>query len=258
MRRTLLDLTQNILSALNSDEVNSISDTTEALQVAEIIKTTYYNMLSRYEMPEHTQFYQLVASGNVTKPVLMTRPDHTARLEWIKYFDSTADVEAYKEVRILSLKEFVDMMNTINTDDDNVDSFTLNITNEATADSYSFTFLYKTDNVPRFCTIVERNYIIFDSYDSSVDTTLQSSKTMAYGRIFPSWTMSDSFVPVLNDQQVPLLLNEAKSLAFLELKQQTHGKAEQEVKRLSSSLQKKKDLENPPYFRDYQPSFGRC
>lgn len=256
MRRTLLDLTQNILSSLNSDEVNSISDTTESQQVAEIIKTTYYNMMSRYDLPENNQFYQLVASGSITKPVLMTRPDHTARLEWLKYFDSTADVEAYKEVRFLPLKEFIDMMNTMNVDDDNVDSFSLAITNEATADAYTFTFLYKNDTPPRFYTVVERNYVIFDAYDSAVDTTLQSAKTMAYGRIFPSWTNDDSFVPVLNDQQVPLLLNEAKSLAFLELKQQGHPKAEKEVQRLTSSLQKKKDLEDPPYFR-LQANFGR-
>jgi len=37
MKSTVLDMTQSILSGLGSDEVNSISDTTESLQVAEVI-----------------------------------------------------------------------------------------------------------------------------------------------------------------------------------------------------------------------------
>jgi hypothetical protein len=37
-KMTLLEMTQNILSAMNSDEVNSITDTVESLQVAEEIQ----------------------------------------------------------------------------------------------------------------------------------------------------------------------------------------------------------------------------
>jgi len=36
-KKTVLDMVQDILSDMESDEVNSISDTTEALQVAQII-----------------------------------------------------------------------------------------------------------------------------------------------------------------------------------------------------------------------------
>ena len=38
MKRTLLEMTQDILSAIDADEVNSIDDTVEATQVATIIK----------------------------------------------------------------------------------------------------------------------------------------------------------------------------------------------------------------------------
>ena len=42
MKMTLLDITQSILSAMDSDYANSIGDTVEAEQVATIVKETYY------------------------------------------------------------------------------------------------------------------------------------------------------------------------------------------------------------------------
>ncbi len=41
---TLLDMTQNILSALDSDPVDSIDETVEAVQVAELVKEAYDKM----------------------------------------------------------------------------------------------------------------------------------------------------------------------------------------------------------------------
>ena len=40
-KMTLLAMVQDILNDMDGDEVNSISDTVEAEQVAQIIKTTY-------------------------------------------------------------------------------------------------------------------------------------------------------------------------------------------------------------------------
>ena len=44
-KMNLLAMTQDILSDMDSDDVNSINDSVEALQVAQIIKTTYYNII---------------------------------------------------------------------------------------------------------------------------------------------------------------------------------------------------------------------
>jgi hypothetical protein len=45
-KMTLLEMTQDILSDMDSDEVNSINDSVESLQVAQIIKTTYFNIVN--------------------------------------------------------------------------------------------------------------------------------------------------------------------------------------------------------------------
>lgn len=249
MKRTVLDYTQTILSALSSDEVNSIGDTTESMQVAEILKTSYFNVIARSELPNQKVPFQLVASNDILEPVLMFIPENIKTVEWIKYFDSTSSM--YNYVTILPIQQFSDFVNGYNVTDANVS--TLNFTQGGE----TFRFNYKDDTRPRYCTVISNYYVIFDSYDATVDSTLQESNTMCFGLSTPIWLMEDDFIPVLDEQQVPLLLNEAKSLAFLELKQIMHSKAEQEAKRQWNTLQKDKSVDNKPSYFDQLPDFGR-
>lgn len=253
MKMTLLEMTQSILSSMSSDEVNSVSDTTESLQVAEIIKQTYFNILSRSKLPMQQEMFQLNDSLDAAQPVLMYRPDHVAKLDWIKYFDASEGTipPEYKYVTVLPVTQFIDMVNGFNTDESNVDTFSLSVNGS------NFTFNYKDDRQPQFCTAIENYYLIFDSFDNLIDSTLQASKTMCWGEVLPTWVNVDSFIPDLDDQQFPLLLNEAKALAFYELKQQPHAKAEQEAKRQWGTLQKDKSLTDKPSYFDQLPNFGR-
>lgn len=271
MKLTLLDMTQSILSDLNSDEVNSISDTTESLQVADMIKQSFFNIVARAELPEHNQLFQLTASTNPEQPVIMYRPDNVTKIVWVKYFDDDLDsvddndvhdidlditdtddgddgsAPSYKGVQILPITEFLRMVNQFNINEGDVETFTFN----------NMTFNFKNDQIPRYCTIISNYYIIFDAYDSAVDSTLQTSKTQCYGQIIPNFLMEDSFVPELDDYKFPLLLNEAKSLAFLELKQMSHSKAEKEVNRQWSQVQRDKALADKPSYFDQLANFGR-
>jgi len=248
MKYTLLDLTQNILSSMDSEEINSIDDNTEARQVANVIRTAYYNMVVRANPPESKKLFQLNSSGDDAQPTLMIRPDTVSRIEWIKYNKETVtepqDVFTY--ITILPLSQYLELTHQLNIDDTAVDSMTLD----------GNLFYFKNDAGPCYCTIVNDRFIVFDSYDQGVDTTLQSSKTMCFGQVLPAFELVDLFVPELDDQQFPLLLNEAKALAFFELKQQPHEKAEQESRRQWRTLQRTKSLEKQPWF-DALPDFGR-
>jgi len=259
MKLTLLSLTQSILSSLNSDEVNSISDTTESLQVAEVIRTTYFNIVARLSLPEHEQPIQLEPSLDLTIPILMHIPDGVNNLKWLKYFNSKSvtigEPMGYEYVTILPITQFIDMINSFNPNNSNVSSFTF--TDSISGFPGSYTFYFKDDKQPQYCTIINNYYVIFDGYDNTVDSTLQKTKTMGYGSIIPVFRMEDSFIPNLAEEQFPLLLNEAKSLAFFELKQSPHPKAEQEAKRGWSSIQKDKAIINRPTYFDQLPNFGR-
>ena len=71
MQFTVLEMTQSILSFLTSDEVNSIEDTAESLQMANILETVYYNIATRGNLLEHNGLFQLQGSDDLLKPVLM-------------------------------------------------------------------------------------------------------------------------------------------------------------------------------------------
>lgn len=282
MKYTNLDYVQSILSSLGSDEVNSVSDTTESLQVLDVLKTTYFNIIARTDPAEHKQLVQLEPSLDPAVPVLMYIPDGVKSLTWLKYFNSNilpnntnnggfqhdlnTDIAGtsgtdnppapgYMYVTILPVKQFIDMTNSFNPENSDVESFTF--TNAENNYPGTYTFYYKNDKQPQFCTIVSNYFVVFDGYDATQDSTLQASKTMAYGDIIPMWKNTDDFIPNLDEEQVPLLLNEAKSLAFFELKQMIHTKAEQEAKRQWSSVQKDKSIIDRPTYFNQLPDFGR-
>jgi hypothetical protein len=370
MKLTLLQMTQNILSAMNSDNVNSISDTVESLQVAEAIKTAYMNMLDRLSMPEHNQLIQLVPSNDSTQPVIMYLPDACSKLTWLDYFDTnpadgnelqtdqfgsyshgvntdlqdnangwsvasttTATIgqgtvtftvpagntlitvgtsaycypssyptdnsymfgtvtgysgtnlvievtqttgdgtfsewtitqngpaslsyPGYKRVRILSVKDFLNMTSAFNPIDYDVESFELTVYENGTGAPQTFTFYYKNDIQPRHCCVINNYYVVFDSFDNTQDSTLQASKTRGMGWVSPVFQMVDNWTPSIDDQRFSLLLNEAKRLAFLEIKNQPHPLATQEVTRQLAGYQKYKSIANRPSYFNALPDFGR-
>lgn len=253
MAYTLLDLVQTVASSLDSGEVNSVSDSVESLQIAKIIRTVYFDIVNRANLPSQYSEKNLQSSGLSSKPVLMYIPSDVDEIKWIKYNNATtADTDVQmRMVEFLPLDTFMNRMDSLNESDSLIDSFT------HTIGSDSFKILYYNDRHPRYYTTFDNNTLIFDSYDSSVDTTLQSSKTRAYCRLVTTWSESDSFTPDLDESQFALLLNEAKSLAWAELKQSQHPKAEQNARRAWVHLAKGKYKSEVESDFDKLPYYGR-
>jgi hypothetical protein len=227
MKYTNLDLVQLILASMDSDEVNSVLDTTESQSVLGIVKTTYFDIASRANLPRHYGLFQLTASGSTARPVTMTVPTTIASVEWIKYnWATTANPELrMTTVTPLSLEAFLDQVMALNTNNTEVFSYV------ETVNGSQFTLLGQNNRAPHYYTTADDGTILFDSYDNTVDSTLQSSKTMCWGQRDFAWSNTDTFVPDLDDKQHQLLLNEAKALAFAELKQTIHPKAEKNARR---------------------------
>lgn len=253
MKYTLLELVQEVLSSMDSDEVNSITDSTESLQVAKVIRSTYFSILERANLPEHYGLVNLTASGDSTKPVQMTLPSDVNELLWLKYNKETATDTDLNMVPVdyMALPDFLSMTYMLSESDTNVDTMT------HTAGAHSYTFMYRNDKAPDYYTAFDDGTLIFDSYDNTVDTTLQSSKTLGYARLVIPFTMSNTFTPDLDENQFNLLLNEAKALAWAELKQAQHAKAEQTARRGWVTLQKNKEAVDKRSFFDKLPNYGR-
>lgn len=354
--QTLLNIVQNILSAMSSDEVNSIGDTVESMQVAQIVQNKYYDIVARGDLTLDNQLFQLNPSDTPNIPVLMTLPVGVSRIDWLKYYDtnpadstqtdqfgafshglntdlvstvnwtttsttsntivstglvtftvasstlpvvigqtvtvfsginsmfgnvqqytgttmiikvtrstgsgtfnnwvlqSTAVPNAapgYSYVQIAPIDHFLDITDRYDITQPNV------LTYNFTQGGNNFTFRYLNDRQCNLCTVISNNFVAFNSFDHTQDSTLQASKTQAWGQIVPPFQLTDTFIPTLDDQQFPLLLNEAKSLAFYELKQMSHQKADQEVQRQWAVTQKTKSIANKPGYFDQLENYAR-
>lgn len=208
MRMTLLELVQQIGSKLNSDEINSIGDTTESLQIALEVQATYYSMLDNIEWPHQYNLIALEASGTTEKPTHMRIPRAVDNFKWIRYRDSTQDTAVYNPVKYLIPEEFLDLLS----------SHTAGPSLEVQDYSGAY-FLVGTDRDPQYYTSFDDSYIVFDSYNSDVDSTLQSSKIMAMAQTIPSFILTDDAYPDLPTKYFPLLLAEATAACFFYAKQ---------------------------------------
>ena len=253
MQYTLLDLVQIILSSMDSDEVNSVSDTVESNQVALLLKTTYYDMAVDLGLLNHEKIFELNASIDVTKPVLMTTPTNVAHVASIKYNNKadTDTVSKYLDVSFVPLPEFLLMQRSLDQAQSNVASMTFQSNGE------NFEISYLTDRHPTYFTDIGGSTLLFDSYNSSVDSTLQKSKTMCLGSIYPEWEMTDDFVPELDPAQAQYYLNRAKVRAFAELKQAQNQDAAQEARRQKIVLQKRDRRINIGPEINRVPKYGR-
>lgn len=251
MKYTLLEIVQTVLSSMDSDEVNSIEDTVESQQVVEIVKNVYDDIISRGDLNSNKIPFNLVASTDPTKPILMTRPDDIDRINWIKY-DCQKSGDAgpnWTEMNYLPVETFIDYIHSINPNDTDVAHF------DHLLNGFTIRFTYRNSLAPKYYTSLDDTTLMFDAYDSVVDTTLQSSKTLCYGFKTTNFTRSDDFVPELLPQQFQLLINEAKSLAWAELKQVPHQKAEQSARRNWRHLQRSRM--SVPDSTDNRPNFNK-
>jgi hypothetical protein len=236
MRMTLLDLVQEILSSMDSDEVNSISDTIESMQVAMVVRRAFLDISSRLNLPESFDFFKLVASTSNDLPTVMYRPEEIDQLLWVKYDKRLDPEEAPKflDIAYLNPTSFFDRMFMMNGQQPNIGS------SDFAIDGNPFKLFYFNDRHPNYWTSVDDRTLVFDAYYSPLDSTLQHSKTYCYGLTNCQFELKDSYTPPLDSQQFSLLLNDAKALAWAELKQASHQRAEREAKRQLVTAQKNK------------------
>ena len=84
-KKSLLGIVQEILGVMDGDEVNSIDDTIEAGQVADIVISTYNAMLSNRNWPHAKRLVSLTASGDTSLPTHMSITSEVKELIGVKY-----------------------------------------------------------------------------------------------------------------------------------------------------------------------------
>lgn len=210
-KMTLLAMTQNILSALDSDPVSDIDETVESTQVVEIIRESFYELMSSRNWGFLRTLTNLTGLGDTSNPTKMQIPNNLNKILWVKYNNV--------EVHYLTPEDFHDKVSSRTPSAGLVDSNGYGLSVD-----------------PSYWTTYDDKYIIFDSRDSSVDNTLQQSKSSVYGVKEAVFTLSNVFTPDVPEKMFPLLLSEAKAQAFVNLKQQSNVREERKAQRARVAL----------------------
>ena len=231
MKMTLIEIVRDILNDLDSDDVNGLHDTVESSQIAQIVRTCYYELLANRNWPHMRKLVQLEGSGDANKPNYLRLPERLKELSLVKYDARKEDAQSavYVDLKYLEPEEFLHKVS-------------LKKENSTTSEvvDFSGTRLYVSNNhSPQYWTSFDDTYLVTDSYDKSIDDALKKDKTQALAFIIPAWDATEDFVPDLPMDAFPLLLEESKSTAFLALKQMANQKAEQKVSRQQRWLSRK-------------------
>jgi hypothetical protein len=234
-KMTVLSMVQSILNDMDSDEVNSITDTVEAAQVASILEDVFYAITNDRKWPTHKKLSTLEATTSAT-PSHMRIPttSDVTDIEWIKYDVQTATNtrKQFQTITYLEPEEFTLLLMGRDSTSTAIDTIT-NI-------SDGVPLLIYNNAAPIHYTSFDDDYIVFDGYDSAIETNLQASKTMIYAVVEPTFTKSDLAVPDIPAKAFPYFLSEAKSKAFAVLKQSANAKEEQISRRQRSYLSRTK------------------
>lgn len=232
MRMTLEYMVKDIHNDLDFDEINTIDDTPEAAQVAQIIRTTYYSMMSSDNWPHLRKTIKLVPYSATSQPTHMSLPKGVTQLCNIFYNCATEGETRlhYKEIKYLDPDAFLRKSNSLNSDASNV---------KVIKDDTGVVLMIRTDLAPTYFTSFDDNTVVFDSYDSSVDEAMMSSKVQAMAYVMPAWETRGDFIPDLPDEAFIGLLEEAKSRAALKLRQMPDEKAEMDAQRQARRMSRK-------------------
>lgn len=255
MKYTLLDIVKNILSSLDSDEVESINDTTESQQVALIVRGAFYDLQSRLNLPEHFDFFNLTSTVSASTPVTLYLPTNVSSVSWLKYdlTKPTDENKNIKELVYLPLDQFTELSYSYAASQEQTQSYVV------PRGSYNINLYCVNTRGPSYYSVVNDSVVLFDSFDSETESYITASKITGYGKLQYDFPLLDTFTPSLDEQQFQLLVNEAKGTAWVELKQTANERAEKKVRQhlIASQKNKRGVGTTNADFKSKLPDYGR-
>lgn len=224
-KHTLLRMTQFILSSMDSDEVETITETIESQQVVDIIEETYEEILDRRTW-EFTKHRPRQLDDGVSYPVTQVDvPSDVVKVEEVRY--KNFDNGNFEVIEYLSPQNFLIETKNRDTSQSNIESVTLN--DGVTTGVFN-------DRAPKYYTSFDEDTIVFDAYDVGNEAAITGANSAILATIKPTFTQSDAFIATLPERMFTLFLHESKSTCWLQLKQEGNPKSEQIARRQYTKL----------------------
>ena len=205
---TLLEIVQDILSDADSDDVNSINDTVESDQCARLVRDTYLQICDLHDI-EYTKKVDTLNASSATTPTVMTRPAGFHSIEFVKYNVKTTagGDQDFARIHYMEVEDFLERAHSLSVSDTNVQEMTL---------STGLIIPIYNDRAPKYYTVMDNgaDELVFDAFNSALETNLQESKSLIYGTQRPSLTLADSSTLDLPEHLETLVKREARAMFF--------------------------------------------
>ena len=188
MKLTLLQAINFYADHTDSFRVSTIDDSVESQQAASIAEKVFHDLNNDVfgNMSLET-LIQLEALADSTKPNYLRLPDEAAdiRHDVIMYdiSDDPSEIES-REVEYITPLAFLDRQGLIKSSS----------TNQIITDFSGYRYRIENDTAPKLYTSFDDEHLVFDSFDSSVDSTLQSSKSGIITQLQRTFTQSDTYI----------------------------------------------------------------
>lgn len=220
MKRTLLQIVQKYLDRSSGFYVNSIFETDESQQAASLVEDVYARMVQDNRSLLFVQKdMALDALGDVTRPNFLKIPDDVIRIQeskiWYNAVKSTSTATLdYKEVQYIEPLEFITLTSAYTDSSDDATVVTGFDNNK---------MVVITNKAPSYCTSFDGVYLVFDSYDSAEDSTLQASKSRVLAQEEPVFLQQDDFVVPIPDHLSEVFLDMCLEEMYNFLRQEPNG-----------------------------------
>lgn len=237
MKLTLLQVVQSVLSAMEADSVNSISDTFESAAVTRVAEEVYYELINKSDWPRLEQMARLQGMSDNSSPTTLRVPEN---VKYVKafWYDN-------KELIYKSPEDFIRYLNEQSIDPAN---------QVLTALPNGIEFPVRNNTAPTYFTMFENSYIVTDSFDKVDGSTLHASRSYLTGNIIPTFYTDDAFVPDLEPGMFTTYLAMVKRASFLYLRREASPHDERvAIAGLGRLMQDKQKL----YRLENKISYGR-
>ena len=244
-KRTILKLVQDLGSAISSDEIDSLTETVEVVDIVKILERSFNEVISRrdWEFIKDRVLQLDAIAGGDTKINNLVIPTNVTRLQCVKYID---DNGKFPEIKYKAPCDFIDFVQSR-------DVSLTNVTAILNDDGVAINTV--TDQPPQFYTSFDEINLTFDAYDSARGTGNQASDSVIVANVIPTVDFTDptAVLPIPERMEV-LIFTEAQATCNYELRQTADPRSERIARRQNIKM---RELE-PKTRRDIQEvNYGR-
>jgi hypothetical protein len=188
MKLTLLQVINYYNDHTDGFRISTIDDTIESQQIASIAEKVFYDLNNDVFGNNHLEsLIQLEALADNTRPNYLKLPDDALDIknDTVLYNISTDITEIdMQEITYLTPLEFLNK----------IGSKKVKSTNQIVTDFNGYRMTIDNNKAPQFYTSFDDEHLVFDSFNSTVESTLQQSKNGIITQLQRSFVKSDGYV----------------------------------------------------------------